>query len=100
MHYIALATDYDGTIAHDGCVDEATIAALEKMRPGGRRLILVTGRELPDLQRVMPRLDLFDTVVAENGALLYWPETREERSLAAAPDERSLRGWRSLALLR
>ena len=88
MHYIALATDYDGTIAHDGCVDEATIAALEKMRPGGRRLILVTGRELPDLQRVMPRLDLFDTVVAENGALLYWPETREERSLAAAPDER------------
>ena len=37
---------------------------------------------------MMPRLDLFDTVVAENGALLYWPETREERSLAAAPDER------------
>ena len=85
MHYVALATDYDGTIAHDGVVDAATISALERLRAGGRRLILVTGRELDDLVRVMPRLDLFDRVVAENGALLYHPETRQERTLAAPP---------------
>ncbi len=85
MHYVALATDYDGTIAHDGIVDEATIAALERLRKAGRQLILVTGRELDDLVRVMPRLDLFDRVVAENGALLYRPETRQERALAAPP---------------
>ncbi|MDQ2803715.1 MAG: Cof-type HAD-IIB family hydrolase [Pseudomonadota bacterium] len=85
MHYVALATDYDGTIAHDGAVDDATMAALERLRAACRRLILVTGRELDDLVRVMPRLDLFDRVVAENGALLYCPKTREERPLAAPP---------------
>ncbi len=85
MHYAALATDYDGTIAHDGVVDPPTIAALERLRASGRRLVLVTGRELPDLARVMPRLDLFDRVVAENGALLYRPETRAERLLAEPP---------------
>jgi len=85
VHYVALATDYDGTIAHDGVVDEATLAALERLRVACRRLILVTGRELDDLVRVMPRLDLFDRVVAENGALLYCPQTREERTLVAPP---------------
>ena len=86
MHYVALATDYDGTVAHDGLVDEPTIAELEKARAGARRVILVTGRELPDLRRVMPRLDLFDAVVAENGALLYTPATKQERVLAPSPD--------------
>ncbi len=85
MRYVALATDYDGTIAHDGVVDEATTAALERLKAGSRKLILVTGRELEDLQRAMPRLDLFDRVVAENGALIYRPETREERTLADPP---------------
>ena len=85
MHYVALATDYDGTIAHDGVVDPPTLAALERLRGASRRLILVTGRELDDLLRAMPRLDLFDLVVAENGALLYWPETKEERQLAPPP---------------
>ncbi|HEX8202253.1 MAG TPA: HAD hydrolase family protein, partial [Isosphaeraceae bacterium] len=32
-----------------------------------------------------PRIDLFDRVVAENGAVLYRPETREEKVLAEAP---------------
>ena len=85
MHYVALATDYDGTIAHNGEVDEHTLAALERLRGASRRLVLVTGRELDDLVRCMPRLDLFDIVVAENGALLYWPATKQERTLAAPP---------------
>ena len=46
MHYLALASDYDGTLATDGRVDNATIAALERLRDSGRRLLLVTGREL------------------------------------------------------
>ena len=85
MQYLALATDYDGTIADDGVVDEPTLAALKRLRDGARRLILVTGRDLADLQRVMPRLDLFDLVVAENGALLYGPASREVQALSAAP---------------
>jgi hydroxymethylpyrimidine pyrophosphatase-like HAD family hydrolase len=85
MKYFALATDYDGTIADNGVVDKGTLAALERLRGGGRRLILVTGRDLTDLRRAMPRLDLFDLVVAENGALLYDPASHEERALCGAP---------------
>lgn len=85
MPYAALATDYDGTIAHDGRVDEPTLAALMRLRAAGWRLILVTGRELDDLRRLMPRLDLFDRVVAENGAVLHAPATGGVRLLAAPP---------------
>jgi hydroxymethylpyrimidine pyrophosphatase-like HAD family hydrolase len=74
---LALACDYDGTLAHHGVVDDATIAALERVVAAGRRLLLVTGRELEDLQRVFPRLDLFERVVAENGGLVYEPATRK-----------------------
>ncbi|MBI3767300.1 MAG: HAD family phosphatase [Deltaproteobacteria bacterium] len=85
MRYVALACDYDGTLAHDGRVDEETVQALERLRESGRTLILVTGRELDELTTVFRRLELFDRVVAENGALLYRPDTREERRLAEPP---------------
>ena len=73
MRYLTLCTDYDGTIAHNGRVDAATIAALEELRASGRKLVLVTGREIDDLQKVFDRIDLFERVVAENGALIYRP---------------------------
>jgi hypothetical protein len=81
------ATDYDGTIAVDSRVPEPTARALERVRASGRKLLLVTGRMLPDLRAVCPELDrLFDAVVAENGALLYVPERREVRTLGDAPE--------------
>ncbi len=85
MRYLALATDYDGTLAKDGVVDEPSLAALERFRDSGRRLILVTGRELDELLGVFPRIDLFERVVAENGALLYRPTGREEKVLGEPP---------------
>src|SRR5690242_20381414 len=85
MRYYALACDYDGTLAWDGKVDAETIAALEKVHESGRKLILVTGRELDDLVKVFPRIDLFDMLVIENGAVLYRPDTREKKLLAEAP---------------
>jgi HAD superfamily hydrolase (TIGR01484 family) len=87
MRYLALATDYDGTLATDGRVDEATLAALERLRESGRRLILVTGRHLEDLLETFPQINLFDHVVLENGALLYRPATREEKALGDRPPE-------------
>ena len=81
MRYLVLCSDYDGTLAHHGRLDETTLGALDNLRASGRALVLVTGRELEDLIRVCPRLDLFDRVVAENGALIYRPATREERLL-------------------
>jgi hydroxymethylpyrimidine pyrophosphatase-like HAD family hydrolase len=82
MRYFALASDYDGTLAHHGKVDEPTLAALRRIKASGRKFILVTGRELPELLQIFPQTDLCDMIVAENGALLYRPATREERVLA------------------
>lgn len=94
MRYFVLATDYDGTLATDGRVNEETVAALERLRRSGRKLILVTGRELDDLQRVFPQLDLFDCVVAENGALLYSPASRQEKPLGSQPPEAFIKALR------
>jgi len=87
MRFQALATDYDGTIAHDGRVDEETAAALASVRHAGDTLIMVTGRELTNLLNTFERLDLFDRVVAENGAVLYEPATRQIDVIAPAPPE-------------
>jgi hydroxymethylpyrimidine pyrophosphatase-like HAD family hydrolase len=85
MRYHVLATDYDGTIAKDGALDARTVDALRKLLGTGRKLVLVTGRELSDLKRVCPHLDLFQLVVAENGALLYRPADKTQTVLADPP---------------
>jgi hydroxymethylpyrimidine pyrophosphatase-like HAD family hydrolase/energy-coupling factor transporter ATP-binding protein EcfA2 len=85
MRYLALATDYDGTLASHGEVVATTLDALRRLRESGRKLVLVTGRELPELQRVFPQYAIFDRIVAENGALVFSPETREERLLGEPP---------------
>ncbi len=85
MRYLALACDYDGTLALDGRVDEQTLAALHRLRDSGRRLLLVTGRQVDDLLDTFPHVDLFERVVAENGAVLYRPASREEEPLADRP---------------
>jgi HAD superfamily hydrolase (TIGR01484 family) len=85
MRYHALVADYDGTLAHDGRVDELAVTALRRLKETGRKLVLVTGRELKELLEIFPEIGLFDRVVAENGALLYRPDTREEQPLAEPP---------------
>src|SRR4051794_40025131 len=89
MRFLVLATDYDGTLAHHGAVDAATRESLERVRATGRKLVLVTGREIPDLEKTfaacgMP-IDLFDSVVAENGALVYQPATKHTRLIGEPP---------------
>jgi hydroxymethylpyrimidine pyrophosphatase-like HAD family hydrolase len=85
MRYLALAADYDGTLATDGVVLPDTVAGLERFVSTGRKLILVTGRELDELLAIFPQVHLFERVVAENGALLYRPGTHEEKPLGPAP---------------
>lgn len=87
MHYLALATDYDGTLARDGHVSREMLAKLDDFRRTGRKVILVTGRELPELRACFPDLGVCDAIVAENGALLYWPQEDREHVLGEAPTE-------------
>ncbi|MFS2155797.1 HAD-IIB family hydrolase [Pseudomonas sp. Pseusp122] len=84
MHFLALAVDYDGTIAENGSVPPQVHAALTALKKSGRKLLLVTGRELQALKHHFPQLDLFDVVVAENGALLYDPQENCEELIADA----------------
>lgn len=82
MRYVAVATDYDNTLAVDGRVERKTIAALERLIQSGRKIILVTGRQLPDILDVFPEIGLCERVVADNGGVLYRPATREHTMLA------------------
>jgi HAD superfamily hydrolase (TIGR01484 family) len=84
VKYRVLASDYDGTLAHDGVLNDATIAALDRFRATGRQLLMVTGREIEDLKQVCSVVDRFDWIVAENGALLYRPSEGEMRLLCEA----------------
>lgn len=85
MRYLALATDYDGTLATDGRTSTDAISALGRLRASGRQAILVSGRRLDELIEVFPQIDLFDSVVAENGAVLYIPHTKEITLVAKPP---------------
>src|SRR5271154_5193016 len=85
MHYLCLACDYDGTLASEGTVSVGTLAALERLKASGRKLILVTGRYLDDLLHVFPDHAICDRIVADNGAVLYSPASRETKLLADPP---------------
>lgn len=88
MRFKVFATDYDGTLAHHGTAEPETELAVERLRASGRKVFLVTGREIEDLRRTFSRLDLFDVIVGENGALLYYPRENEFQLLHQPPPPR------------
>jgi HAD superfamily hydrolase (TIGR01484 family) len=73
MRFLAFASDYDGTLAQNGKIDRRTLNALHDLKQSGRKLILVTGRELDELLSIFPQARTFDSIIAENGALLFYP---------------------------
>ena len=73
MKFGVLALDYDGTIAFEGILSPEVKAAIVEVRARGIVVIIVTGRILSDLKRVAGNLDFVDAVVAENGAVLSFP---------------------------
>lgn len=87
MRYVVLAAGFDGTLARDGRCDERCIDALRELSATGRKLILVTGRELRRLLEVFPEARIFDYIVAENGAVLHRTATRQSEILGQAPPE-------------
>ena len=95
MRHPVLATDYDGTLAEHGHVADATWAAVDRWKASGRRIVLVTGRELGELLEVCPGVGRFDLAVLENGALLYRPRDRSESTLATRPPEGFVEALRS-----
>jgi hydroxymethylpyrimidine pyrophosphatase-like HAD family hydrolase len=103
VRYQALAADYDGTLAHHGLIDDLTWSSLKQLRDSGRKLIMVTGRELDELLGLLPHPEMFDRIVAENGAVLYCPANKQVKLLAEPPppefgDELKRRGAERVAV--
>jgi hydroxymethylpyrimidine pyrophosphatase-like HAD family hydrolase len=88
MKLAAVALDYDGTIAVDGAFDPSVRGVIAELRLQGVAVILVTGRRLDDLQAVAGSLGCFNAVVAENGAVFYFPESGRKAVLGHVPDPR------------
>ncbi len=91
MRFVALAASFDGTLARDGRYDERCVDALRALAATGRKLILVTARELRELLEIFPSARVFDYIIAENGAILHEPATKHSEILAQAPSEMLLR---------
>lgn len=83
MRYLALACDYDGTLTTDGQPSAEAFGRLRQVRASGRKVVLVTGRTLEQLMESCQELDVFDSIVLENGAVLYDPNTGNSRLLSA-----------------
>jgi hydroxymethylpyrimidine pyrophosphatase-like HAD family hydrolase len=76
MKFCILALDYDGTIATADRIVPAVAEAIQEARAHGVVVALVTGRILSELRQVAGDLSRFDVVVAENGAVLAFPNGR------------------------
>lgn len=87
MRYQVLASDYDGTLASQGLVSPQIVAKLRELQSTGRKLALVTGREMKDLVVVFPDYKVFDYIVAENGAVIHTTATGAEKLLGEPPGE-------------
>jgi hydroxymethylpyrimidine pyrophosphatase-like HAD family hydrolase len=74
MKLSVIALDYDGTISLDDQLDRSMRDAIADVRRRGVAVMLVTGRRLDDLRRVVGKLHFVDGVVAENGALVHFPD--------------------------
>ena len=82
MKLSVLALDFDGTIATDAGVDREVRAAIAQARTNGITVLLVTGRILSELRRVAGDLHFVDGVVAENGAVIHYPDSDHTSVLA------------------
>ncbi|MGE0361403.1 MAG: HAD hydrolase family protein [Vicinamibacterales bacterium] len=88
-----LALDYDGTIARHDRLDPSVRAAIASARERGVTVLLVTGRILADLRRVVSDdLQFVDAVIAENGAIVHFPHSGQTNVLAPALPDALLSG--------
>ncbi len=72
-HLIVIASDLDGTLAEAGHVPPQVFKMLREAKTAGLILILVTGRTLDTFLAEGPFADLCEAIVAENGAVVYFP---------------------------
>jgi hydroxymethylpyrimidine pyrophosphatase-like HAD family hydrolase len=77
-----IALDYDGTVARGDVLDPSVRDAIAAARTHGIAVLLVTGRILDELRRVAGDLHFVDGVIAENGAVIHFPDSGRTSALA------------------
>lgn len=82
MKLSVIALDYDGTVARGDVLDPAVREAIARARTQGIVVLLVTGRILDELRRVAGDLHFVDGVIAENGAVIHFPDSGRTSTLA------------------
>lgn len=85
MDLNVVVLDYDGTIAEHGVLHSEVRNAIDDLRARGIAVVLATGRILGDLHRAVGDLRLVDAIVAENGAVVAFPESGRSTLLGSAP---------------
>lgn len=90
MYCRVIACDFDGTGAAGGRLAPEVASALHRARRTGIATMLVTGRVLEDLRVALVDFSAFDAIVAENGAVLWFPEREQTIELGPTPPERFL----------
>jgi hydroxymethylpyrimidine pyrophosphatase-like HAD family hydrolase len=73
VHLKVLALDLDGTLAQGGVVAPETWESLRRAKDAGLALLLVTGRTLDSFASEGPFAEVFEAIVAEDGAVVYFP---------------------------
>src|SRR5579871_6304982 len=87
MQVRVLALDFDGTIESGGRLHSEVRHAIADARMHGIAVVLATGRRVDDLRRAVGELTMFDAVVAENGSVVFFPETNRLLAQTHAPSE-------------
>ncbi len=72
-HLIVLACDLDGTLTTDGTLDPEMWETIRRARTSAMAFIMVTGRILDRFVTEGPFAELCEAIVAENGAVVYFP---------------------------
>jgi hydroxymethylpyrimidine pyrophosphatase-like HAD family hydrolase/DNA-binding response OmpR family regulator len=78
-HFKVLASDLDGTLVHEyDSQDQPRIRpktwnALRRIKAAGITLMLVTGRTLESFVNSGHFLEVFEVIIAEDGAVVYFP---------------------------
>ncbi len=73
-HLIVIASDFDGTLTQTGEMPTQIWTTLRRAKMAGLPIILVTGRTLNAILSKGPFSELCEAIVAENGAVIYFPK--------------------------
>lgn len=75
MHLKVIACDLDGTLTDERQPSPKTWEILRKVQTRGFRIVVVTGRVLESFIGGGPYLEVCEAIVAENGAVVFFPKS-------------------------